>query len=617
MCIVFDSSNMQPHTTDNHLLDLSSKSGAGYSTAAQKPPNLAVKKTKTLKFCIEEMHIKQERIDDEGCGGGMQKVPSLSDLSDPESSLVSPRSRLLAVKDIPTQVPPLTPGTNNKMTEALKASFASWGKEQLRHNIVKDPRQWSESQVAHWLSWAAREFSLPMHESMHQFYIRGKDICAMGKEAFLARAPPFMGDILWEHLEILQKEVDKERTSLENAADGLYDSVCVPDLSEYLGGYNSQQKSQTPSSQPGTPTPPSAPYIPNPDGGYSQLRSPVCDSREDASPPPATGLPPGPPFLPLRNHSSIYHHIKESGYTQQLGESSLGGGDGGGSGGGGGGGTPGEENSYISTQSNNPYETDSEYHSLDSNHHPSGYLESSPEFYSTSLPPPTHQMLDIKYPAPVQYSKSYPRTGRYPHHHEVFSETYNSPYDTFQTVPNGAGDGWGGGGGSGELGGGGSGPPHMTHPAFLHSGRDALPPHPYHSGGPDTKPLLQPSMLPGYSGSGPCFTGSGPIQLWQFLLELLTDKTCQSFISWTGDGWEFKLTDPDEVARRWGIRKNKPKMNYEKLSRGLRYYYDKNIIHKTAGKRYVYRFVCDLQALLGPEELHSIVDLKPDKKDDD
>lgn len=41
--------------------------------------------------------------------------------------------------------------------------------------------------------------------------------------------------------------------------------------------------------------------------------------------------------------------------------------------------------------------------------------------------------------------------------------------------------------------------------------------------------------------------GSGPIQLWQFLLELLTDKSCQGFISWTGDGWEFKLTDPDEV----------------------------------------------------------------------
>ena len=46
-----------------------------------------------------------------------------------------------------------------------------------------------------------------------------------------------------------------------------------------------------------------------------------------------------------------------------------------------------------------------------------------------------------------------------------------------------------------------------------------------------------------------CVPGSGPIQLWQFLLELLTDKSCQSFISWTGDGWEFKLSDPDEVRR--------------------------------------------------------------------
>ncbi|XP_075046970.1 ETS translocation variant 2 [Mixophyes fleayi] len=92
--------------------------------------------------------------------------------------------------------------------------------------------------------------------------------------------------------------------------------------------------------------------------------------------------------------------------------------------------------------------------------------------------------------------------------------------------------------------------------------------------------------------------GSGPIQLWQFLLELLQDSSCQKLISWTGNGWEFKLSDPNEVARRWGRRKNKPRMNYEKLSRGLRYYYHKNIIHKTGGQRYVYKFVCDLQELL-------------------
>lgn len=49
-------------------------------------------------------------------------------------------------------------------------------------------------------------------------------------------------------------------------------------------------------------------------------------------------------------------------------------------------------------------------------------------------------------------------------------------------------------------------------------------------------------------------TGSGPIQLWQFLLELLTDTSCQSVISWTGDGWEFKLTNPDEVRTSLPLR---------------------------------------------------------------
>jgi c-ets proto-oncogene protein len=70
--------------------------------------------------------------------------------------------------------------------------------------VCADPKQWNETNVAHWLCWAIGEFSLE-GIIMHQFHMKGKDICAMGKEAFLARAPPFMGDILWEHLEILQK----------------------------------------------------------------------------------------------------------------------------------------------------------------------------------------------------------------------------------------------------------------------------------------------------------------------------------------------------------------------------------------------------------------------------
>ena len=49
-------------------------------------------------------------------------------------------------------------------------------------------------------------------------------------------------------------------------------------------------------------------------------------------------------------------------------------------------------------------------------------------------------------------------------------------------------------------------------------------------------------------------THSGPIQLWQFLLELLSDRTCQHFIAWTGVGWEFKLRDPDEVKKNLEIK---------------------------------------------------------------
>ena len=81
-------------------------------------------------------------------------------------------------------------------------------------------------------------------------------------------------------------------------------------------------------------------------------------------------------------------------------------------------------------------------------------------------------------------------------------------------------------------------------------------------------------------------------------------------------------------------------MNYEKLSRGLRYYYDKNIIQKTGGKRYVYRlyiktkswfykilfknknifrFVCDMQSILGqsPAQYFHRIGIIPQSTTDD
>ncbi|KAM9710332.1 LOW QUALITY PROTEIN: ETS translocation variant 5a [Menidia menidia] len=96
---------------------------------------------------------------------------------------------------------------------------------------------------------------------------------------------------------------------------------------------------------------------------------------------------------------------------------------------------------------------------------------------------------------------------------------------------------------------------------------------------------------------GPPYQRRGSLQLWQFLVTLLDDPNNGHFIAWTGRGMEFKLIEPEEVARRWGLQKNRPAMNYDKLSRSLRYYYEKGIMQKVAGERYVYKFVCDPEAL--------------------
>ena len=46
----------------------------------------------------------------------------------------------------------------------------------------------------------------------------------MSKDEFLARAPNFMGDILWAHLEMLQKEVDREKNLIQNIQSGYSDA---------------------------------------------------------------------------------------------------------------------------------------------------------------------------------------------------------------------------------------------------------------------------------------------------------------------------------------------------------------------------------------------------------
>ncbi|KAM7532461.1 hypothetical protein Aperf_G00000132908 [Anoplocephala perfoliata] len=108
----------------------------------------------------------------------------------------------------------------------------------------------------------------------------------------------------------------------------------------------------------------------------------------------------------------------------------------------------------------------------------------------------------------------------------------------------------------------------------------------------------------------------GSLQLWRFLVTMLDDPASQHLICWAGRKLEFKLNEPEEVARLWGIQKNRPTMNYDKLSRSLRYYYEKGIISKVSGERYVYRFAYEpeiLAKLTLDETLSSVIPSKTSK----
>lgn len=104
----------------------------------------------------------------------------------------------------------------------------------------------------------------------------------------------------------------------------------------------------------------------------------------------------------------------------------------------------------------------------------------------------------------------------------------------------------------------------------------------------------------GASGASPAAAGaasrapsSSHIHLWQFLKELLSQPQLYgSCIRWLDRSrGVFKIEDSVRVARLWGKRKNRPAMNYDKLSRSIRQYYKKGIMKKTErSQRLVYQF---------------------------
>lgn len=109
----------------------------------------------------------------------------------------------------------------------------------------------------------------------------------------------------------------------------------------------------------------------------------------------------------------------------------------------------------------------------------------------------------------------------------------------------------------------------------------------------DIKPPTPVTPAPGKATSSRTTTGGSHIHLWQFLKELLNSPTLYgSAIRWLDrPKGVFKIEDSVRVARLWGKRKNRPAMNYDKLSRSIRQYYKKGIMKKTErSQRLVYQF---------------------------
>lgn len=93
------------------------------------------------------------------------------------------------------------------------------------------------------------------------------------------------------------------------------------------------------------------------------------------------------------------------------------------------------------------------------------------------------------------------------------------------------------------------------------------------------------------SSAKPCRpTVRKQVVLWKFLEELL-DTNENNCVCWVSrEEGTFRFVDSKLAAKLWGQRKNKRNMTYEKLSRALRYYYDRQIMFHEEGQKLIYRF---------------------------
>merc|ERR1711923_199545 len=82
------------------------------------------------------------------------------------------------------------------------------------------------------------------------------------------------------------------------------------------------------------------------------------------------------------------------------------------------------------------------------------------------------------------------------------------------------------------------------------------------------------------------------LKISQWIVKLLRDpETNPSVIMWEDEpAGKFRVINSTAFAQLWAVEKKNPAMNYEKLSRAMRYYYRNKEIEMVKGERLTYKF---------------------------
>lgn len=427
-------------------------------------------------------------------------------------------------------------------------------KTQLPPQLNTDPRIWGRDEVAVFLRFCEREFDLPKFD-LDLFQMNGKALCVLTKND-LAERSPGAGDVLHNVLQMLVRDAQTLHRHLPSSP--------VTPTSRYP---------LSPHSHPPTPNwsalaPPDSPFFHN-----SHLQQFMAASNSvTLSPAPSIDSQAG---SPPQSHQEQLQNVfqKSSSSSSSHTQNSTSGGS---------------SNQSDSDEDNST----AGYHPLPLSHPDSKLPLLNPSNQSPPLTPISKetqhlgqlQLLDTK---TLQYPVS-----------ALLNNSSNA--NAISSTPSAAERSSNGNSSNGN------GPSSVSNGHSLSLKSPTLsPPSSASPNGSSSAPTTPGAFLPvkrEFFPDGPEPNTNGRL-LWDFLQQLLNDpaQRYSSYIAWKcRDTGVFKIVDPAGLAKLWGKQKNHLSMNYDKMSRALRYYYRVNILRKVQGERHCYQF------LRNPTELKSI-----------